>query len=203
MAFEHQPHQVRRRHGAIVLAATAVVNDLDGLGALACVHVTIEIRPVRPGEHDEAGRVTALAYREFVPPDGSSDWDQYLAFMADIAQRAVRTTVLVAVEDGRILGSVTLELDGRTEPDDPPLASDQAHIRMLGVDPAARRRGVARALMDASIERARAAGKTRLTLHTTASMTIAQGMYDRMGFRRAPDIVFPDGFTLLGYERDL
>jgi ribosomal protein S18 acetylase RimI-like enzyme len=165
--------------------------------------MAIEIRPVEPSEYEEAGRVTARAYREFVPPDGSSDWEGYLAFMADVGQRAERTVVLVALEDGRILGSLTLELEGRTEPDDPPLQPDEAHIRMLGVDPAARGRGAARALMRTGMDLARAAGKTRLTLHTTAPMTIAQGMYERMGFRRAPDRVFPDGFTLLGYERDL
>ena len=162
--------------------------------------MAIEIRPAEPRDYDEAGLVTSLAYREFVPPDGSNDWEEYLAFMADVARRADRTTVLVAVEDGRILGSLTLELEGRTEPDDPPLEPDQAHIRMLGVDPAARGRGAARALMEASMRIARDAGKRRLTLHTTEPMTIAQGMYDRMGFRRVPDHVFPDGFRLLGYE---
>lgn len=165
--------------------------------------MAVEIRPAEASEYEEAGRVTALAYREFVPPEGSDDWEEYLSFMANVGLRADRTTILVAVEDEQILGSLTLELDGRTESDDPPLAPDQAHIRMLGVDPAARRRGVARALMDAGIERARAVGKTRLTLHTTQRMKVAQGMYERMGFRRAPDIVFPDGFVLLGYERNL
>lgn len=165
--------------------------------------MAIEVRPAEPHEYEEAGRVTALAYREFVPPDGSQRWDEYLAFMADVAQRADRTVVLIAVEDGRILGSLTLEVDGRTESDDPPLEPDEAHIRMLGVDPAARGRGAARALMRTSIELARRAGKKRLSLHTTEPMTIAQAMYERMGFRRRPDQVFPDGFRLLGYERDL
>jgi ribosomal protein S18 acetylase RimI-like enzyme len=164
--------------------------------------MVLEVRRARPSEYDEAGRVTALAYREFAHP-GDRDWDEYLAFIADVERRAGRTTVLVAVEDGRIVGSVTLELDGRTEPDDPPLGPEQAHVRMLGVHPDARGRGVARTLMEASAELARAAGKRRLTLHTTQRMTAAQRMYESMGFRRAPDRVFPDGFVLLGYERDL
>ena len=58
---------------------------------------------------------------------------------------------MVAVEDGRVLGSLTLELDGRVrdegEEGQRPLEPQEAHIRMLGVDPAARARGVARALM--------------------------------------------------------
>jgi ribosomal protein S18 acetylase RimI-like enzyme len=162
----------------------------------------IEIREVRPEEHAEAGRVTALAYREFVRPEDSG-LDEYLGRIADIAARAPRTVVLVAVERGRVLGSVTVELEGRTENDEEPLAADEAHLRMLGVDPSARRRGVARALMEASVEHARDAGKRRVTLNTTERMKAAQAMYQAMGFRRTTDQIFPDGFVLLGYEKEI
>jgi ribosomal protein S18 acetylase RimI-like enzyme len=164
----------------------------------------IEVREATPDEHEEAGRVTALAYREFARPD-DPDWERYLARIADVRARAERTTILVAVEEGRILGSVTLELDGRTEDEDAdaPLAPDEAHLRMLGVHPEARRRGVARALVQACIERARAAGRRRVTLNTTSRMRAAQAMYEGMGFRRTPDRVFPDGFVLLGYEKEI
>ena len=164
--------------------------------------MAIDVRPARPEEYEEAGRVTALAYREFVPP-GDTDFEEYLERIADVPERARRTAVLVAVESGRILGSVTLELESRTEADDEPLAPDRAHVRMLGVHPEARRRGVASSLMDACVERARAAGKTRMTLNTTERMTAAQRMYESMGFERVPDRVFPDGFRLLGYELPL
>ncbi len=160
----------------------------------------VEVREVRPDEHEEAGRVTALAYREFVQP-GETAWEEYLGEIADVAARAGRTHVLVAVEDDRILGSATLELGERVDDDDHPLGPDEAHIRMLGVHPDARGRGVARALMDACEDRARAAGRTRITLHTTHRMTVAQAMYEHLGFERRPDRVFPDGFVLLSYER--
>jgi ribosomal protein S18 acetylase RimI-like enzyme len=160
----------------------------------------VEVREVTPEEYEEAGAVTALAYREFVQP-GEGAWERYLDHIADVATRAPATQVLVAVEDGRLLGSATLELGGRIDDDDPPLAADEAHIRMLGVHPDVRRRGVARALMDSCLERARAAGRTRITLHTTHRMTAAQAMYERMGFERLPDRVFPDGFVLLTYQR--
>jgi ribosomal protein S18 acetylase RimI-like enzyme len=110
----------------------------------------------------------------------------------------------VAVEEGRILGSTTLELEGRTDPDDDsPLAPDEAHVRMLGVEPGARRRGIARLLMEASFAEARRAGKERLTLHTTERMRAAQAMYEALGFDRLEDEVYPDGFVLISYERRL
>lgn len=164
--------------------------------------MTIRSRQVRPEEADEAGRVTALAYLEVATP--GHGWDDYLVRIADVRDRAARTLVLVAVEDGRILGSATLELDGRTEEDhEQPLAPGEAHVRMLGVHPEARRRGVARLLMQTCIEEAFKAGKTLVTLNTTQRMTAAQRMYEAMGFERTEDRVFPDGFVLLSYGKPI
>jgi ribosomal protein S18 acetylase RimI-like enzyme len=166
--------------------------------------MTFEVREARPEEYEEAGRVTAEAYLEFAVP-GGSDWPAYLARIADIGERASRTTILVAVEDGRILGSLTLELEDRVADwdDDPPLRAGEAHIRMLGVDPAARVRGVGAGLMRGAEARARAAGKTYVSLHTTEKMVAAQKMYASLGYERSPDHVFPDGFVLLGYRKEL
>ncbi len=172
----------------------------------------MEIRNVRPEEYEEAGSVTALAYSEFGPttsadpglrhrdPDG---WSEYYERLANVAERAAVAEVFVAVEDGRILGTVTLELEERISDTRDPLGQQQAHIRMLGVDPSARRRGVARALMERCIDESRKAGKTLLTLNTTPSMQAAQRMYESLGFTRGPDEVHPDGFVLLYYSLPL
>jgi GNAT superfamily N-acetyltransferase len=160
--------------------------------------MTIEVRPARREEYEETGRVTALAYREFA--DGDS-WDRYLELIADVGARADIALVLTAFEDGRIVGSATLELDRRIDDDDPVLPPEQAEIRMLGVDPDRRGRGVAKALMDACFAWAAKAGKTRMLLHTTQRMKVAQAMYEAMGFDRLADRTFPDGFVLLSYEK--
>jgi ribosomal protein S18 acetylase RimI-like enzyme len=121
-----------------------------------------------------------------------------------VAGRAQRALVLVAVDgDDRILGSTTLELDARIDEDDAPLGTGEAHVRMLGVATESRGRGVARALMEACANEARARGKTRLTLHTTERMIVAQRMYESMGFVRGTDRTFPDGFSLLTYAKEL
>jgi ribosomal protein S18 acetylase RimI-like enzyme len=163
----------------------------------------IVVREALPCEHEEAGRVTAEAYREFVGPNDQA-WHEYLEAIADVAGRAGRTTVFMALDDERIVGSATLELASRVEPDDDPaLHPEEGHIRMLGVPPDARRRGVARALMEACLDRARAEGKSFVTLHSTERMRVAQAMYEAMGFERLDDRVLPDGFVLLTYRRPL
>jgi ribosomal protein S18 acetylase RimI-like enzyme len=166
----------------------------------------MEIRGVRPEEYEEAGRVTALAYREYAPP-GDEDWEEYLDEIADVAARAGVTTVLVAVEDGRVLGTATMELDQKVPGSDPErqLEPDEAHLRMLGVDPGARGRGVGRALVEASIELARTRGKRFVGLSTTNVMEIARGMNERMGFHAVPerDRHFDNGFALYAYRYPL
>jgi ribosomal protein S18 acetylase RimI-like enzyme len=161
----------------------------------------IEIREALAAEWDEAGRVTADAYREFVR---GGDWESYLERIADVRGRADRTTILVALDEGRIVGSATVELSGRVEPeDDPTLAPDEAHIRMLGVAPNARKQGIGRRLMDASESLARARGKTVVTLHTTERMQAARSMYASLGYERGPDRTFDDGFQLLSFSKRL
>jgi ribosomal protein S18 acetylase RimI-like enzyme len=163
----------------------------------------IEIHEVREPEYAAAGEATARAYREFAI-SGSAGWEAYLARIADIAGRAQRTTVLVASVGGEIAGSATLEVAARMNPDSTePLSADEAHLRMLGVDPAYRGRGVARRLVVACIEVVRARGKRRLTLETAPVMIAAQQLYRSMGFAFMGDRVTPDGMRLLEYSLTL
>ena len=121
----------------------------------------MEVRRVRPDEYEDAGRVTALAYSEFGPKTSADPslrkrdddgWDEYFERLADVRSRAEMAIVLVAVEDGRVLGSATLELKQRVSLTHGPLGPGQAHIRMLGVDPAARGPGGGRGLMVGGLE---------------------------------------------------
>ena len=157
----------------------------------------MEIREATRAEHTEAGRVTAAAYQGLVRDPS------YLERIADVADRARRTIVLVAVEDGAIVGSLTLEISRRVNAGDDPLEVHRAHIRMLGVAPSHQGRGIGKRLMDEAERRALAAGKTEITLHTTEPMTTARAMYAGLGYARTPDDVLPDGFVLMGYRKVL
>lgn len=164
--------------------------------------MTIEVREARPHEHATAGAVTAKAYRSLLA-DASPQWHAYLDDIADVGDRASRTLILIALEGDRILGSATLELNGRTEQNDDPLPPGEAHIRMLGIDPAEQGRGIGRLLMEACEARARALERTLMTLNTTDKMPVAQRMYESMGYERGEDRVFPEGFVLLSYSKRL
>ena len=163
--------------------------------------MSVEIREARADEYAETGAATADAYREFFAE--GDQYHSYLDEIADVAGRAARTTILVAVDGDRIIGSATLELDDRTSDEAGPLAPDEAHIRMLGVSTEARGAGVGKALMAECERRAVAAGRGRMTLHTTIRMRAARAMYESLGYARTNDRVLPDGFVLLGYAKQL
>ena len=62
------------------------------------------------------------------------------------------------------------------------VAADEAEILTLGVHPAARRRGVARALMQATWQEARRRGAVALFLEVAAHNNAAQALYVTLGF---------------------
>lgn len=77
----------------------------------------------------------------------------------------------------------------------------EAHLQELYVVPERRGRGVGRALLEATIAYARAAGATNLDLNTGETDTAARALYESMGFTNREG--GPGGPSMLFYEREL
>jgi ribosomal protein S18 acetylase RimI-like enzyme len=167
----------------------------DGMG--------IEIREARPDEWNEVGRVTSQAYEEFLVGIHDDDLRNYLIQIADVRSRASRAAIFVALLNGRVIGSSTLEVDMRSDTSTLPLPSATARLRMLGIARDARGVGAGRALVNACIERARQHGCSVMTLNTTNLMTTAQHLYESLGFIRGADEPICPGLVLLSYSRAL
>lgn len=100
------------------------------------------------------------------------------AFWVDKVLPQVRTgkrRVLLAFLNERLIGAVQLELEM------PPNQQHRAAVAKLLVHPAARRRGIARALMIALEEIARSEGRTLLTLDTVTGSN-AEVLYRSLDF---------------------
>ncbi|MFE1439244.1 GNAT family N-acetyltransferase [Streptomyces sp. NPDC058739] len=165
----------------------------------------IRIRPALPGEYDDLGELTAQAYlQDDLLTFGDNDW--YLGELRNVAKRAAAAEVLVATDDGRLLGGVTFV------PSAGPMADlagpGEAEIRMLAVAHDARGRGAGEALVRACVDRARALeGCTGVVLSTQDAMRAAHRIYERLGFVRAPGRDWQPlpghDFTLLTYQLTL
>jgi ribosomal protein S18 acetylase RimI-like enzyme len=142
--------------------------------------VPLEIRHALSAEFPVVADVCVAAYAPFVSGD-----HVYLAELRDVARRAAAAELLVAAEDGRVLGTVTFVPDGG------PLSEiagpREAEFRMLAVDPAAHGRGVGTALLARVIEDSRRRGRAGVVCSSQPAMRAAHRIYERLGFRRVPE----------------
>lgn len=154
--------------------------------------MTFVVRGARPEEYAAVGALTAEAYRA----DGLLDAhdhpvdDGYETQLRAAARRAREAELWVAVDDdpeGTVLGTVTW-----CPPPSPwrqlARSEHQAEFRMLAVASAGRRRGVARALVEACLARARQSQMTEVVIWSHPLMLGAHTLYARMGFDRAYDL---------------
>ncbi len=167
------------------------------------------IRDVAPDEAEALGRLMVDAYARlpgFPSPDERPRYYDMLARVASLNERP-GTRVLVAVRgDGTLLGGVVCFADMAQygSGGSATRETNATGIRLLAVDPAHRNAGVGKALTIFCIERAVERGHAQVILHTTHAMTVAWGMYERLGFRRSPDLDFlQEGLEVFGFRRRL
>lgn len=137
------------------------------------------VRRAATDEGDAIGLLTLAAYRGDRVVDES-----YARELGDGTSRVRDAQVLVAFAGLRMVGSVTLAEPGM--PYAEIATPGELEVRMLGVDPAARRLGIADRLMDATEQRARDRGLAAVVLSTGPHMTAAQALYERRGYVRQP-----------------
>jgi GNAT superfamily N-acetyltransferase len=159
------------------------------------------VRTARPADRGAIARLTLAAYREYasvMDPDAWRALDQAIRVSLTDDTNVTR---LVAELDGAIVGSAALYAPDAAAYGDLASATPWPEVRLVAVAPSARGRGVARALVEECIRRARTSGATAIGLHTSRSMHAAMRLYERLGFVRDPDHDFhPPGAELVeGY----
>ena len=166
----------------------------------------IAIREARPGDRDAILAVTLAAYEQYADTLTPAFWALYRQNIQDTLADVGTAAQIVAEDEGAILGSVLLLPAGAVIGNPrAAIALEWPEVRLLAVAPEARGNGVARRLMDECLRRARTAGASALTLHTTDMMAAAMRLYERMGFARAPELDFRPAPEILvkGYRRML
>lgn len=140
---------------------------------------------VRPWAEDDAVasvRLFARAYagvpgaRAFAPRGTLEEWAHYLAQLikTPVCGRFLPAASLVAQHpaDDRLRGVALTTA----------LQRDTAHIAQIAIDPAYRRRGLARALVQEASRRAAAEGFWRMTLLVAEENVEARALYASLGF---------------------
>ena len=131
-----------------------------------------------PEHHAAIRQLLGDAYAGYAAAMPADVFPVYLADLLDIT--ADDATLLVAVEDGVVVGTARLHL----RPTSVGLPAGAAYVRGVAVRRERLGTGVARALMASCTDRARAAGADSMWLHTAAFMRPAIRLYEGLGYRR-------------------
>ena len=166
--------------------------------------MTVAFRIAESHEHSAAAQVILESYAEFgplLPPDA---WERYSQNILDVRIRMTESELLIAVENGEIVGSATFYPARlkRTQSEWPP---EWTGARLIAVLPERRGRGIGKAIVEECIRISREQNAAAFALHTTPYMELARGMYERMGFVRVPEYDFhprPE-LTVMAYKYDL
>jgi len=124
--------------------------------------VSLSIERMHPGDLND---VLVIERASFSMP-----WSRG-AFLYEVEQNQV-ARCWVGREDGRLVGYICLWE-----------VADELHITNVAVHPDARRRGVARALLESVLDRARAGGSRIVVLEVRPSNVEALTLYESFGFR--------------------
>jgi len=148
------------------------------------------VRPAGPADHAAIRALLELAYSPYAAELDPAVWCAYRADLLDVDRHARHGTLLVAVVDGEIVGSVAFYPDATDQ--DLGWPAGWASGRALAVHPHHRGHGVAGALLRELEQRTRESGAAVFAFHTSRFMTTARAIYERMGYQRVP-----------GFDREL
>ncbi len=155
----------------------------------------IAIREIRADEYESIGKLIVAIYSSLPGFPSPAEQPKYYEMLANIGKLSERdhTKVLVAVSaEDELLGGVVYLSDmaqygsGGTAT----AVKNASGIRLLGVHPDHRGKGVGRALTLACIALAREKGHREVVLHTTEVMKTAWRLYESLGFQRSTDLDF-------------
>src|SRR5690349_7503977 len=145
------------------------------------------IRDARADERSAIRELTLRAYGEYATVMDSVTWAGLEGAIHAALDSDAPAERIVADDHGTLIGSVMLYPPAAKAYGDMLAELSWPEVRLVSVAPEARGRGVARALMEECMRRAKNAGAKAIGLHTSRSMQAAMQMYERMGFVRVPE----------------
>jgi ribosomal protein S18 acetylase RimI-like enzyme len=165
----------------------------------------IAMRDARDDERDAIRDLTLEAYAEYATIMQPSAWAALHEVLLAALSSNEPVERIVAERDGALVGSVMLYSPGVDAYGGRTASAGHPEIRLLAVPPAERGGGIGGALLAECIRRAAASGASEIGLHSSESMRVAIGMYEKFGFMRAPDGDFqpPGAELVMAFRRRL
>ncbi len=172
-------------------------------------HYNYTVRNAKPEEFKEIGELMVDVYavlKGFPKPD---EQPQYYGLLRKVGQLTKNKNIelLVAVSDQGNIGGAVVFFNDMKDYGSGGTATQEKNacgFRLLAVGPKSRGLGLGKLLTEYCLEKAKECGSKNMVIHTTNSMKIAWGMYERLGFKRAKDLDFmQDNLPVFGFRLKL
>lgn len=158
----------------------------------------LEIRNAKSEEFATVGKLMVKVYSQLAGFPKESEQPDYYRMLLNVGKLTEKenTELIVAIStENKVVGAVVYfsDLKNYGSGGTASTLKNASGFRLLAVDPAARGKGLGKLLCQACISRAKRKGQKYLFIHSTESMKVAWGMYERLGFLRYPEIDFIQG----------
>ena len=151
-------------------------------------NAVLVVRDAVPADYPAIRDIVLVAYRQYAELIAPEIFSAYLADLLDLETHARHGRLFVVEADQWVCAFGAWYPDASVQ--GVGLPPGWASGRALAVHPAARGTITARALLAAGERQAREAGAPVLAFHTVSFMTGAISLYERLGYRRAPEFDF-------------
>jgi ribosomal protein S18 acetylase RimI-like enzyme len=149
--------------------------------------MSVQLRPYAPDDSQAVNALALCAFEQY--RHAYSDWGAFSKNIGNMSALSGSGEIVVAETENTIVGAVAYV--GPNKPKASFFDREWPVMRMLVVHPSCRGLGVGRRLAEECIRLAVRDEAAVFALHTTKIMSVALGMYERMGFRfhaTAPEI---------------
>ncbi len=161
-------------------------------------HQKINIRNARPKEFRAIGKLMVSIYSQlegFPKPNEEPEYYTVLSNVGELTKKEDIELLVATSENDNVVGAVVYFSDLKNYGADGAVTQIQnaSGFRLLAVDSNEQGKGIGKLLCKACIQRAQKLNQKQVIIHSTASMKIAWGMYERLGFVRYEEIDFTKG----------
>jgi GNAT superfamily N-acetyltransferase len=158
----------------------------------------LKIRNAKFEEFENVGKLMIKVYSQLEGFPKESEQPEYYKMLLNVGNLTENnnTELLVAISHrNKVVGAVVYFSDLKNYGSGGTVTKikNASGFRLLAVDPKERGKGIGKLLSKECINRAIKLNQNQLYIHSTESMKIAWGMYERLGFLRYSEIDFIQG----------
>lgn len=156
-----------------------------------------------PTEKKSLQQLGILSYNQFSKKLSASDWatmDRFLNNDKMWDQLVNNSKIFICEDNDKLIGMAYLVPGGNPTHIYP---ADWSYVRMVGVDPAYRGKGIAKRLTQLCVDYAKQSNEKIVGLHTLELMDDARHIYEAIGFRIYKEIDPIYGMRYFLYKLDI